>query len=77
MKDRWIANVGLCAAAGIFVASLSILFLQGNLNSQHELPSFSPAQIRPDDSMGAPSGHQSMHSQNQTHAGDDLQTASL
>jgi hypothetical protein len=76
MKDRWIANVGLCAAAGVFVASLSILFLQGNLNSQHELPSFSPAQIRPDDSMGAPTGHP-MHSQNQAPAGADLRTASL
>jgi len=45
MKNGWIARIGLWAAAGVLVASLTILALQGGQMDDSNLRSLSPAQI--------------------------------
>jgi hypothetical protein len=56
MNSRWMANIGLCAAVGVLVASLSILVFQSGKFDTGALPSLAPAQIQPG-SMGAPAAH--------------------
>jgi len=63
MKERWIANIGLCAAAGVFVASLSILTFQGGTMNSSDIRSLAPAQIPTGSSITSHADHAAVHGQ--------------
>ena len=72
MSSRWIAHLGLCAAAAILVASLGILIFQGAQSDAVPLHTLEPAQIQSGHVLNQSSDPAGAHSQSAlvSHAGE-------
>jgi hypothetical protein len=57
MRERIIAGIGLCAAAGVFAASLGILVFQSGRIEASQMRPMTPAQIEPAPSSGQAADH--------------------
>ena len=77
MKERWIANIGLCAVAGVFGVSVSVLSSQGVSVNGNSAPAARGSQIKPGNSSAMPEGHIFTHAQDSSGDHSDAKTASL